>query len=51
MAHIVLNKQKLQENYHYLDELFTSNDIDWAIVSKMLCGNKDFLRELIDLGI
>lgn len=51
MAHIVLNKQKLQENYQYLDELFTSNDIDWAIVSKVLCGNKDFLRELIDLGI
>ncbi|TAJ14612.1 alanine/ornithine racemase family PLP-dependent enzyme [Marinilabiliaceae bacterium JC017] len=51
MAYITLNSQKLKENYLYLDELFQNNNINWAVVSKMLCGNKTFLNELLKLGI
>lgn len=50
MAYLTLNRQKLKENYDFLDQLFKGNDIDWAVVSKLLCGNKLYLKELIDLG-
>lgn len=51
MAFITLNKQKLRENYQKLDELFQQNDIRWAVVSKLLCGNRKYLESLIELGI
>lgn len=51
MAHIVLNRKKLRENYTYLDQLFSRGNIDWAVVSKVLCGDKTYLKELIDLGV
>lgn len=51
MAHITLNRQKLRENYHYLDNLFSEQHIEWAIVSKVLCGSRPYLQELIDLGV
>lgn len=51
MAYITLNREKLKHNYHFLDELFKQNGIDWAVVSKILCGNKLFLTELLNLGI
>lgn len=51
MAYITLNKQKLRENYLYLDTLFANKGIKWAIVSKLLCGEKSYLRELIKLDI
>ena len=51
MAFIELNKEKLLYNFHYLDDLFKENNIYWGIVSKVLCGNKDYLQLLLDLGI
>lgn len=51
MAFITLNKEKLQQNYSALNKLFSENDIEWSPVSKVLCGNKVFLKELVDLGI
>ncbi len=51
MAFIELNKQKLKHNYDFLDNLFKQNNIHWGIVTKMLCGNTTYLREVIDLGI
>ncbi|MFA8436324.1 MAG: alanine racemase [Marinifilaceae bacterium] len=51
MAFITLNPQKLKENYLHLDKLFQANDIAWAVVTKLLCGNKIFLTELIQLGL
>lgn len=51
MAHIVLNRKKLQHNYQYLDRIFKENDIEWGIVSKVFCGSKTYLREIISLGI
>lgn len=51
MAFITMNTQKLKENYNHLDQLFGQHHIEWAIVAKMLCGNKKYLEQLIDLGI
>ncbi|QCK13624.1 alanine racemase [Mangrovivirga cuniculi] len=51
MAYLTLNKSKLQHNYQFLNNLFRENSIDWAIVSKLLCGNEKFLQEIINLGI
>lgn len=51
MAYIELNKNRLEHNYHFLNSLFSNNNIEWGVVGKMLCGNKKFLELLIDLGI
>ncbi|WBM75632.1 alanine racemase [Saprospira grandis] len=50
MAFITLDSQKLAENYQRLDELFQEKNIQWAVVSKMLCGHRLYLEELIKLG-
>ncbi len=51
MAILKLDKNKLKHNFDYLNELFLQNDIDWAIVTKILCGNALFLNEVLGLGI
>ena len=50
MAYIELNREKLQHNYNFLNKLFKKHNIDWGVVTKLLCGNKTFLREVLDLG-
>ncbi|MBI9065345.1 MAG: alanine/ornithine racemase family PLP-dependent enzyme [Marinilabiliaceae bacterium] len=51
MAYITLDVKKLNENFKYLDRMFEKNDIKWSVVSKLLCGNKDYLKVLLNLGI
>ena len=51
MAFITLNTKKLKRNYQFLDEMLSGIGIEWAVVSKMLCGNELFLGELIKLGV
>ena len=51
MAYIELNKEKLQHNFYFLADIFEKNNISWGIVSKVLCGNKEYLKLLLDLGI
>lgn len=51
MAFITLYKDKLKQNFTYLNTLFSSREIEWGIVSKILCGNKIYLQELLNLGI
>lgn len=51
MAYITLNRSKLKKNYNYLNSVFAKKDIKWSIVTKMLCGNKLFLKEVLNLGI
>lgn len=51
MAFLVMNERKLQKNYLFLNNLFSENNIKWTVVSKVLCGNKMYLKELINLGI
>ncbi len=51
MAFVTMNKQKLKDNFDYLDELFSKNGIKWAVVSKVLCGNRTLLESLFELNI
>lgn len=51
MAYITLNRDKLRKNYAYLNSVFDNHGIQWSIVTKMLCGNDLFLKEVLDLGI
>lgn len=48
MSYITLHPQKLTHNYRYLNRLFRQNDIEWAVVAKVLCGNEKFLKILLD---
>ncbi|UZD24604.1 alanine/ornithine racemase family PLP-dependent enzyme [Algoriphagus halophytocola] len=51
MAFLTLNKAKLKENFEFLRSTFQENDVSWGVVSKLLCGNRLFLQELINLGV
>lgn len=51
MAYTVLNRKKLKDNYQYLDRLFSDREIEWGVVSKVFCGSRTYLKELINLGV
>ena len=51
MAFIQLDKEKLYHNFRFLDDLFTRNNISWGAVSKLLCGNREYIKLLLELGI
>ena len=51
MAFLKLYKDRLKHNYLFLDKLFKKNNTEWGVVTKLLCGNKLYLQELINLGI
>ncbi|QZT37160.1 alanine racemase [Halosquirtibacter xylanolyticus] len=50
MAYIVLDTKKLKHNFLFLNNLFSNNDKEWAVVSKLFCGNRGYLEYLISLG-
>ncbi len=50
MAYLELYKDKLKHNYQFLDALFKQHGKEWAVVSKMFCGNRMYMEELIKLG-
>ncbi len=51
MAYITLDTKKLKSNFDYLNKLFDRNNIQWSIVTKMLCGHKGYLMEVLSLGV
>lgn len=51
MAFITLNADKLKFNFDYLDNLFAQENIQWSVVTKILCGNKEYLRKLLSFPI
>lgn len=51
MAILNLNSGKLKHNYKHLEKLFSKNRIEWGVVTKLLCGNKLYLNELLKLGV
>lgn len=51
MAFVKLYREKLRANYKFLDAIFKSRNIHWGVVSKMLCGNEIYLKEIIALGV
>ncbi|MCB0555749.1 MAG: alanine racemase [Phaeodactylibacter sp.] len=51
MAFLTLDHAKLKHNYQFLDQLFRETGTDWAVVTKLLCGNEAYLREVLKLGV
>lgn len=51
MAYLTLNRTKIKQNFEFLKQTFEENDVSWGVVCKLLCGNKLFIQELIDLGV
>lgn len=49
MAYLKLNIRALKHNFGFLQERFKSHGKDWGVVTKLLCGNKLFLEEVIKL--
>ncbi|MEQ9186412.1 MAG: alanine racemase [Cryomorphaceae bacterium] len=51
MAFITFDRNKLKHNYQFLDRFFRERGIEWAIVSKLLCGNYEYVKILCETGI
>lgn len=51
MAFITLNIEKLKSNFEYLNKLFKEKNIKWSVVTKILCGNKEYIQELLKFDI
>lgn len=51
MAYLTLNRTKLRDNFEHLKGMFEDSDVSWGVVSKLLCGNRKFIAELINLGV
>jgi ornithine racemase len=49
MARLFLYRDKLRHNYAFLKKTFKHHNVDWAIVTKLLCGNKKYLEEVLSL--
>lgn len=50
MAYLTFSKSKLKHNHDFLNSLLKKEEISWGVVTKLLCGYKDYLREVINLG-
>ncbi|MCB9363038.1 MAG: alanine/ornithine racemase family PLP-dependent enzyme [Flavobacteriales bacterium] len=50
MAYIELYKDKLKHNYNKIDALLKKHHKEWALVTKLLCGNERYIQEIINLG-
>lgn len=51
MAVLKLYRDKLKHNYNHLNQVFQERGIDWGIVTKLLCGEELFLKEVLALGV
>jgi ornithine racemase len=51
MAYVKLYRSELRHNFEFLDKLFKENNVKWGITTKLLCGSRGFLEEVINLGI
>ena len=51
MAEISISQKKLKHNFNFLEKLFKEYHVQWGIVTKLLCGNPLYIKEVIGLGI
>lgn len=51
MATLKLYSEKLKHNYQFLDEKLKKKGVEWGVVTKLLCGNKRFINEVLALGV
>lgn len=50
MAYIEINAAKLKHNFEFLDRKFKEAKIDWAVVTKLLCGHMPTIQLLAEFG-
>lgn len=50
MAEILISQSKLQHNFDFLNALFSKRGIQWGIVTKLLCGNPNYIKMIIGMG-
>lgn len=51
MATLILDSRRLRHNFDFLQTLFQPRWIEWAVVSKLLCGNRIYLEELLSYDV
>jgi ornithine racemase len=51
MAYLELSRSKLRDNVIFLDQLFSNHQVNWGVVTKLLCGHKQYIEELIHTGL
>lgn len=51
MALLTLNASKLKYNYEYLKHTFDRTGMNWSVVTKLLCGNRDYIDLIARLGV
>lgn len=51
MAELRLYRNKLKHNFKCLSRLLKNKDTQLSIVTKLLCGNKLFIEEVLNLGV
>jgi len=51
MAYLTLSREKLRKNHERLRAWFDDRGIAWGVVTKLLCGERRYLQELVDLGV
>lgn len=51
MAYLTLDRKKLKHNFEFIDQLMEKHEKDWAVVTKLLCGNALYLKEVLQLGM
>ncbi len=48
MAELIVNGDKLLRNISKINQTLSKHNIQWTLVAKILCGNKDILRRLLN---
>lgn len=51
MAYLSLKRSSLAHNYQFIASQLEQSGIAWGVVSKLLCGNRTYLKELVNLGV
>lgn len=51
MAYLKLKRKSLHHNYQFIGSRLDERGISWGVVSKLLCGTKNYIEELVALGV
>ena len=51
MAVLTLHADRLHNNFKILDKMFRDSGAEWSIVTKLLCGHKEFTAEVMSTGL
>ncbi len=51
MAYLNLYRENLRHNFEFLKKMFDESHLHWGVVTKLLCGNELYLKEIIDMGV